>query len=241
MKTPKLKTEYIDLRDITIAYCKYGTGPALIFLHGNSETKTIFNKFQLEFGESYTTYAPDSRGHGQSGKNENKYTILQFADDVIEFCRAMKIKECMVVGYSDGGNIALCLAVKAPDIFKRLVAISPNYLASGSKKWFLRLIGGIKRTAQFLSRLGFKTKQTIMLVDLMLEDIGLSDEDLRQIKAELLIAYAPKDMIYEEHFKQTADLVPGCKLVKIPKCNHLTIMRREKLREVIWEFLGKKE
>ena len=42
-----LPTEYADLPDIRVAYTQYGSGRILILLHGNSESKRIFNEYQL--------------------------------------------------------------------------------------------------------------------------------------------------------------------------------------------------
>ena len=101
----KLSTAYVDLRDIKLAYREYGNGPAVILLHGNSENKKIFEKYQLKYFSEYNTIAVDSRGHGQSISNDSEYSIKQNADDIVRLCQAKGIKESYVIGYSDGANI----------------------------------------------------------------------------------------------------------------------------------------
>jgi len=94
----KLNTEYLDLRDVRIAYRKYGNGPTLILLHGNSESKRIFSRYQLKHFTKYHTIAVDSRGHGQSQSNDEEYSINQYSDDVINLCKAKDIKSAYIIG-----------------------------------------------------------------------------------------------------------------------------------------------
>ncbi|HNT77772.1 MAG TPA: alpha/beta hydrolase, partial [Anaerolineae bacterium] len=124
----KLSTAYVDLGDVKIAYRDYGAGPTLILLHGNSESKSLFTQHQTIHFKMFHTIAIDSRGHGETLSEDTHYSIGQYSDDVIRLCQAKGITEAGVVGYSDGGNIALFLAKKAPQLFKKIVAISPNYL-----------------------------------------------------------------------------------------------------------------
>ncbi len=135
----RLLTEYVELKDAKIAYTQYGSGPALLLLHGNSESKHAFARYQTEHFRSFRTIAIDSRGHGQTQSNDTVYSIDGYSEDVIAACRAMGIERAFVIGYSDGGNIALFLARKAPDMFPKVIAISPNYLVTSTTDGALRL------------------------------------------------------------------------------------------------------
>ena len=70
---------------------------------------------------------------GRTNPGMEELTIEKFSEDVIAFCNRKGIQQAFVIGYSDGGNIALFLAKKAPKLFPRIVAISPNTLANGTK------------------------------------------------------------------------------------------------------------
>lgn len=220
----KLPTEFVDLGDLRMAYCQNGSGPVLILLHGNSESKAIFSKYQAEYFPAFCTYALDSRGHGESRSKDKKLSIEQISDDVIRFCHVKGIKEAAVIGYSDGGNIALFLAKKAPQLFKRLVAISPNTLVSGTTDDSLRLFKRIIKIMTFLSKLGFNFEKYLITFDLMMHDIGLSDDDLKSIKTMVKIIYAEKDMIKEDHIRDIAAAIPGCELEKVMGCTHMSII-----------------
>lgn len=220
----ELMTETLELEDIRIAYCQTGSGKNLILLHGNSESKRIMRHFQLEHFADFHTWALDSRGHGHSVSNDTKLNIEQLSQDVINFCRAKGITSAYVIGYSDGGNIALWLAKKAPELFPRLIAISPNTLVSATMPKDLRLFKRMYTWFKFLTAIGINMKKYILRFELMLNDIGLYDEDLRSIRTRVKIIYAEHDMIKEEHFKDIAGLIPNAELEKIPGCTHMTII-----------------
>ena len=233
----RLLTEYVDLEDIRIAYQQYGSGRVLILLHGNSESKHIFKQYQLMHFSMFHTIAVDSRGHGESQSNDDEYTIDQYSEDIINLCKVKGIKEAFVIGYSDGGNISLLLAKKAPDIFTRIVAISPNYLASGTADNTLRLFQRMMKILTFLNRMGFNLKKHIMRINLMLNDIGITEDELTSIRTKMKIIYAEHDLIKETHIKQMAELIPNASLNKIQGCNHMTILNNKEAIEVINNYL----
>ena len=229
----RLETKYQKLSDIEIAYTEYGEGPILILLHGNSESKRIFYEYQTRHFAAYHTYALDSRGHGESISEDASYSIEQYADDVIAFCGARGITKAKVIGYSDGGNIALFLALKAPELFDKLVAVSPNYLASGTVDRWLKLIEAFHRVFRALGM-----RKRAMRFELMLNDIGLSREDLRAIRTSVAVMYASDDMIKEEHLLDIAGNIAGSALRKIDGCSHLSILKQAAAVEFMKGYLG---
>lgn len=233
-----MKTQYLELPDIQIAYTEAGAGPVLLFLHGNSESKALFKKYHTEYFKDFHTYALDSRGHGQSKSNDEKYSIEQYSEDVIHFCKAKGIEKAFVIGYSDGGNIALFLGLKAPELFERIVAISPNTLVSGTEEKDLKLFQNIYKVFLFLQKLGINTRKLRMRFDLMLNDIGLSESDLRQIKTKLRILYAEKDMIKESHILDIHRAIPGASLQKIGHCTHMNILESREAIEDMQKYLA---
>jgi pimeloyl-ACP methyl ester carboxylesterase len=224
---PKLQTKFLDLSDIRIAYCENGSGTNLLLLHGNSGSKSIFKLYQDKYFSNFHTYALDSRGHGESISIDSKYSINQYSDDVIRFCENLGIKKAYIIGYSDGGNISLFLAKKRPDIFERIIAISPNYLVSGTTDKSLKLLRRIYSIFTFLKKLGVDTTKMILKWDLMLNDIGLSDDDLKAIRANIHILYAQNDMIKEDHILSIGNLIPNTTTEKINNCSHISILNKQ--------------
>jgi len=235
----KLSTKFLDCRDAKIAYREYGNGPTVILLHGNSESKALFSKYQMVHFNTFHTIAIDSRGHGETRSYDAQYSINQYSDDVIAFCRAKNIVEAFIIGYSDGGNIALFLAAKEPKIFKKIVAISPNYLVSGTTDGTLRFFRAVAKMLGMLDRLRLPTRKALMRFDLMLNDIGITEEELSSIQTNMRILYAEKDMIKEEHIIDMHRLISGSTIKKIKRSNHMTILyKQETIEDIKDYFLG---
>lgn len=232
-----LPTQYFDLPTLRVAYCETGSGNNLMLLHGNSESKSIFKQYQTECFADFHTYALDSRGHGQSRSVDTEYTIPQFCQDVINFCQEKGIRKTHLVGYSDGGNITLLLAKTAPHLFDRVIAISPNYLASGSEERFLQALTRQYDRMKRWNRLGWPNRKKMMRYDLMLNDIGISAEELKSIRTGMLILYAEREMIKEAHIKEIAELIPNSKLQRIDGCHHMNILNQPGTIAAIRKYL----
>ncbi|MCL1906110.1 MAG: alpha/beta hydrolase, partial [Clostridiales bacterium] len=112
-----------------------------------------FKKHQIKYFRNFHTYAIDSCGFGKSISKNNEYSIEQYSENAINFCKKLGIKETYVIGFSDGGNICLFLAKKAPEIFTKIIAISPNYLASGLTEGTLKLQNKIHKAFLFFKKI----------------------------------------------------------------------------------------
>jgi len=232
-----MKTKYVELDNVKIAYREYGSGPNLLLLHGNLQNKNIFKKHQLEYFTNFHTFAIDSRGFGQSVSGNIEYSIDMYSDDIINFCKKLGINKTYVIGFSDGGNICLFLAKKHPEIFTKIVAISPNYLASGLTDEILKLSNKIYNIFLLFQKIKFPMKKIIKKWELMLFDIGLTENDLKSINANIFIIYAENDLIKEEHIFKMAELIKNCKLQKMVKSTHSDIFKKEETIKEIINFI----
>ena len=235
----RLKTEFIKLDDIRMAYWQHGKGENLIFLHGNSGSKAFFKQYLLDHFPMFHCYAIDSRGHGQSRSKDEQLSYEQQSEDILHFCQTKGIQNASVVGYSDGGNLALWLAIKDPERFDKIVAISPNTVASATTERSMNAIRKFIDTMTFWKRLGMPLKKQIMRFQLMLTDTGITDEDLKKISSKILLIYAEKDMIVEDHFLHIAELIPSIKLIKMNGCTHLSTPLQAETISHIRDFLSR--
>lgn len=157
--------------------------------------------------------------------------------DVLNFCRSLGISNTSVIGYSDGGNLALWLAVNAPEMFRKVVAIFPDTRTSGSTKlalWATQAALGIMKG---LVQLGFQIQKQIMRFELMLTDTGITAKDLQNIKTSVLILYAENDLVTEDHLLEISGLIPGYQVRKITNANHITIPFRAETIKTIQDYL----
>lgn len=110
-----------------LRYVESGAGePPLLFVHGWTCDRTNW-RYQLpEFANHHHVFALDQRGHGESDKPDQDYTIAGFADDLRAFIEALGLDRPVVVGHSMGGVVALHLARRNPEIARSLVLIDSN-------------------------------------------------------------------------------------------------------------------
>ena len=80
-------------------------------------------------------------------------------------------------------------------------------------------------------------KKVISKWELMMKDIGIADNDLKDIKTNMLIIHAENDLIKEEHILRMKELIKGCKLKKIKNSTHSDIINKEETINEIMEFL----
>ena len=119
--------------DITLNYVETGEGFPLVLLHGNGEDHTYFKRQMEPFSPKYRVIALDTRGHGDSPRGSAPFTLDQFAEDLREFLDQRGIAKCHLLGFSDGGNIALLFALKYPQYVEKLVLNGANLRPSGVK------------------------------------------------------------------------------------------------------------
>lgn len=120
--------------DIRHFYIEKGQGEPLILLHGNGESCDYFSNQMDVFSQLYHVYALDTRGHGKTPRGEQPFTIKQFAEDLLGFMDAHHIDSAHLLGFSDGGNIAMRFAIGHPDRVNKLVLNGANLNAQGVKR-----------------------------------------------------------------------------------------------------------
>lgn len=185
---------YIDTGKIKLFYEKTGHGTPLIMLHGNGEDHTIFNKAISILKKHYTVYAIDSRNHGKSD-TAGELHYKDMADDIYDFITILNIKKPIIYGFSDGGIIALILAVKHQDILSRIIVSGVNTKPDGLK--------AIHRLTYKISYFFTKSKR----IKMMLTEPNITDDMLKKIKIPTVITAGSNDMIRQRHLKHIADCI----------------------------------
>jgi non-heme chloroperoxidase len=99
------------------------TGPAVVLLHGFSDSWFSFSRVLPLLPAEMRVVAPDLRGHGDSERPRLGYRIADFADDVVRLMDAMDIQKAVLVGHSMGSFIARKVYELAPERIARLVLV----------------------------------------------------------------------------------------------------------------------
>lgn len=112
--------------DIKHHYIEQGVGEPLILLHGNGEDGTYFEHQMKPLAEHFRVIALDTRGHGKSPRGDAPFNIRQFADDLLAFMDEHSIQKAHLLGFPDGGNIAMVFALANPDRIGKLILNGAN-------------------------------------------------------------------------------------------------------------------
>ena len=198
--------------DIQLSYTKAGAGKPLVLLHGNGEDATTL-KNQIEyFADQYCVYAINTRGHGQTPRGTAPFTITQFAQDLHGFLQQHNLENIRLVGFSDGGNIALVFAARYAQKVCKLVVCGANLKPSG-----MRWIALAPCWLQWLFYVlrGKQGKQKRELMELMLLQPHISAADLSRIKAPVLVLAGTQDLVAARHTKKIAAQICNSKLMFI--------------------------
>ncbi|MEW5915897.1 MAG: alpha/beta hydrolase [Gemmatimonadota bacterium] len=98
-------------------------GEPIIFLHSYTDSWFSFSEVLPRLSPRYRAFALDQRGHGGSERPDSGYTMRDFAQDVVAFMDAMKLKEATIVGHSMGSLVAREVAALVPRRITRLVLV----------------------------------------------------------------------------------------------------------------------
>ena len=211
--------------DISLYYREKGNKEPFILLHGNGEDGSYFENQIDYFSDKYRVIALDTRGHGKSPRGNAPFTIEQFSRDLYDFMTGLEISNAIILGFSDGANIAMKFAIKHSNMVKALILNGGNLNPKG-----------VKRTTQIPIEMGYRiasrfaskspdAKRNAEMLGLMVNEPNISPVELSKITAPTLVICGKRDMIKESHTKEIAANIPSAKL-SIIKGNHFIANKR---------------
>lgn len=202
--------------DIELHCEETGDGEPLVLLHGNGEDGTYFAHQIAHFSQRFRVLALDTRGHGKSPRGEAPFTIRQFARDLLAFLDARGIERAHLLGFSDGGNIALVFALAHPERVGKLVLNGANLNARGVKRSVQVPIELGYRMARLFAGLSAKARTNAEMLGLMVNDPNVAPEELAALTAPTLVIAGENDMIREDHTRLIAERIPNARLAFVP-------------------------
>lgn len=219
--------------DIKLNYVEKGTGFPLILLHGNGEKHTYF-VHQIEyFSKSRRVLAIDTRGHGLSPRGTAPFTIQQFAEDLYDFMNDLKIEQADILGFSDGGNIALTFALQHQDRINKLILNGANLYPKG-----------VKASVQIPVVIGYNLakllggKEKAELLGLMVNEPSIAPHELSALTVPTLVITGDRDMIKTSHTELIAASISNSTLCVIPGDHFIANKEAFAFNQVIERFMA---
>ena len=216
----------------SIYYAIYGNGEPVILLHGGLGNSDHFSHQIPALSDKFQVIVIDSRGQGRSTLSKAKLSYHAMAGDVLAVMDKLELAKAAFVGWSDGGEISLDIAIHHPDRVARLFIVGANYDAKGSKprsgrpsQAFNVYMAKCRADYQRLSK---SPKRFDAVVDAMLpvwrSPISFTKDQLRGITAPTMVAVGEHDEIIQlDQIKEMSTLIPDAQLMVFADTSHFTL------------------
>lgn len=133
---------YIQANELNLYYEEQGQGTPLLLIHGGALTGDSWQPYLAAFAAHYRVITPDSRGHGRTANPTGRMSFGLLADDMVALVQALDLQQPLIYGYSDGGQVALEIGMRYPDLPQALIVGGAHLeLTEGSRKWVRSILG----------------------------------------------------------------------------------------------------
>jgi pimeloyl-ACP methyl ester carboxylesterase len=239
---PAARSGYAPLNGLKVYYEVHGSAnrriPPLVLLHGGGSTiETSFGKVLPALARTRQVIAFEQQGHGHTvDVADRPFTFEQSADDTAGLLRHLNIGKADFFGYSNGGHIALQMAISHPGLVRKLVVESAMFHRDGSDPGFWKSFEHAK-----LDDMPLELREAFLGVAPRPEDLptffaksvqrmlnfkGWTSEDIRSIDAPTLVMIGDRDIVRPEHAVLMFRLLPNAQLAILPGTDHMTIVNR---------------
>ena len=260
MGTAPSKSGYLPINRLDLYYEVYGelggSKPPLLVIPGAFMGADSMTTWANAFARERAVIVFDQQGHGRTADTAREMSYEQFADDAAALLREVGVEHADVMGYSQGGGVALQLAIRHDSLVHRLVSMSATFRKDGWYPSVFEAIGGL--TADAFAGTPVETAFKMHTPDaaafdaylqkmkkLNIDDQDISDEQMRSISAKTMVLVGDADGVKLEHALEMFRLrgggdeqaaasgvlqgVPAARLVVLPAMSHIGISGESKL------------
>lgn len=252
---------YVQVDGLRMYYEVHGTGRPLVLLHGALMFIEAFGELLPKLAQGRQVIAVELQGHGRTNDVDRPFSYEQMADDVAALLHKIGIESADLLGYSLGGGVAMQMAIRHPDLVRRVVAVSVYIDDDGVYPEILE--GERNMTPESLEGFGWREAYARVAPDperwsviinkvkqLDLSFKGWSHGVIRSIRAPVLLVVGDSDIVRPEHAAMmfrllgggvAGDIVgmPRSRLAVLPATNHTSVIERtDWLVPMVEEFLN---
>jgi pimeloyl-ACP methyl ester carboxylesterase len=217
----------------------------VLLLHGGlSNSDLMLDTIGGPLAGAYRVAAFDRRGHGRTADTSEPFHYATMADETIAFLEHLG-GPAHLIGWSDGGNIGLLVALRRPDLVGRLVMIGSNYHHDGLRPMtldpdsptvaMLNVQYG-ERSPDGPEHFGEVVGKSLTM---FASEPQLTVDDLRKVSVPVLVMVGDDDLIHFSHTSSLYESIPGAQLAVVPSASHaLPIEQPEETVRIIDHFLA---
>lgn len=219
----------------------------LLLLHGGFEHGETWAPQVPSLSANYRLIIPDRRGHGRTADVDGPITYELMANDTAALLDMLGIGPAHVVGFSDGANTAMLLALARPDLVRRVVLVGGNFHHSGTLPELFAMMESdetepmLRSLYDPLSPDGPDHFPVLRdkLMRMWREEPTLTEANLAGIAAPTLVIGGDDDLVSLEHLVAQYRAIPNSRLAIIPAASHMLLFEHPDLGNgLITEFLA---
>ncbi|MDQ3554279.1 MAG: alpha/beta hydrolase [Chloroflexota bacterium] len=241
---------YLDAGAVHTYYEVEGEGEPLVLLHGGFATIETWAAQRAALAEHYRVYLPERRGHGRTPDVPGPTGFDIMARDMIAFMETAAIPSAHLVGWSDGGIVALEMALMRPELVRKLVLIGTAAHVDGytaeTRDWNQNvtpesLPAFIREPYDALSPDGPEHFPVLFekLVAVWRTQPRHEPTELEGVTAPTLILLGDNDVITVEHAAAVKRAIRGGQLAVVPGASHgLMFDKPDLVNRLLVDFLG---
>lgn len=230
---------YALINGISLYYEVYGTGHPLLLLHGNGQTVDFLCMQIPTLAQHFQVIAVDSRGHGKSGAGTTPFSFELFAADMDALLQHLYIDRAHIVGWSDGGNTGLAMAMLYPNRVAKVVTMGSNIFMDTSVVDEAMIAEARQMKQSVANSTEPENKRIARLVDLVLYHPQYRFEDLQKITCPVLVMAGETDVIKRAHTENMAAHIPkGRLLIAKGETHHYPVKNPDGFNRTVIDFLN---
>ncbi len=224
------KGNYASVNGLKMYYEIHGGNSdktALVLIHGGGSTiTTSFGNVLPLLSKNRTVITVELQAHGHTGDRNAPESFEQDADDVAALLQTLNIAHADILGFSNGGNSAIQIALRHPHVVNKLVLASTFYkrdglipgFFDGMKQATLDVMPQVLKDAFLHINPDTSKLQTMFTKDKerMLHFKDWTDDAMRSIKSPTLIINGDRDVIVAEHAVAMSKVISNSHLMILP-------------------------
>jgi pimeloyl-ACP methyl ester carboxylesterase len=214
-------------------------------MHGAHVDARFFEANVGPLADHFRVFVPERRGHGRTPDVEGPITFDRMTDDTLAFMEAVVPGPAHLVGHSDGAFIALLIAIRRPELVRRLVLVSGGFhrdglLAPAREIDIDGVVEFLGASYGELSPDGEEHFRVVVekLAETYTSEPALAQEELAKVKSRALVMFGDDDVITIEHINATYEAIPDSELAVVPGTSHFLLQEKPALcNKMIVDFL----
>jgi pimeloyl-ACP methyl ester carboxylesterase len=237
---------YVDLPGVRTWYDERGAGEPLVLLHGGLSDARFFQHNVDSLAKVFHVFATDQRGHGHTADVEGPITFDAMAQDTIAFLQEVVGRPAHLVGHSNGAFVALLIALRRPDLVRRLVLVSGGFhrdglVHAGDPFDVDEVVAALGSSYAEVSPDGEEHFRVVVEKTAEMERMepALPESELGKVRARTLVMFGDDDLVTMEHVNATYEGIPESDLAIVPGTSHFLLQEKPALcNEIIVQFLA---